>query len=136
MPPVQVYWQALGCTYWVHWHMVEMIGPSEQKELEGQEKVNTLTQKHRLRAVAQPFLCKSLRGVYSLPYLGQPPTKAAEALSRAEWWELLFFMKKLEAQEQKEITFLIQQDQGEQVWASACSGEMGGREQGRTLGRG
>ncbi|XP_032537914.1 cullin-9-like isoform X3 [Chiroxiphia lanceolata] len=115
MPPVQVYWQALGCTYWVHWHMVEMIGPSEQKELEGQEKVNTLTQKHRLRAVAQPFLCKPLGGLYSLPYLGQPPTKAAEALSRAEWWELLFFVKKLEAQEQKEITFLIQHDQGEQV---------------------
>ncbi|XP_032537912.1 cullin-9-like isoform X2 [Chiroxiphia lanceolata] len=111
----QVYWQALGCTYWVHWHMVEMIGPSEQKELEGQEKVNTLTQKHRLRAVAQPFLCKPLGGLYSLPYLGQPPTKAAEALSRAEWWELLFFVKKLEAQEQKEITFLIQHDQGEQV---------------------
>ncbi|XP_051648888.1 cullin-9-like isoform X4 [Manacus candei] len=115
MPPVQVYWQALGCTYWVHWHMVEMIGPSEQKELEGQEKVNNLTQKHRLRAVAQPFLCKPLGGLYSLPYLGQPPTKAAEALSRAEWWELLFFVKKLEAQEQKEITFLIQHDQGEQV---------------------
>ncbi|XP_064503910.1 cullin-9-like isoform X2 [Pseudopipra pipra] len=115
MPPVQVYWQALGCTYWVHWHMVEMIGPSEQKELEGQEKVNNLTQKHRLRAVAQPFLCKPLGGLYSLPYLGQPLTKAAEALSRAEWWELLFFVKKLEAQEQKEITFLIQHDQGEQV---------------------
>ncbi|XP_027563617.1 cullin-9-like, partial [Neopelma chrysocephalum] len=136
MPPVQVYWQALGCTYWVHWHMVEMIGPSEQKELEGQEKVNTLTQKHRLRAVAQPFLCKPLGGLYSLPYLGQPPTKAAEALSRAEWWELLFFVKKLEAQEQKEITFLIQHDQGEQVWASACSEEMGGRKRGRTLGKG
>lgn len=46
----QVYWQALGCMYWVHWHMVEIIGPSEQKELEGQEKVNNLTGNHRLRA--------------------------------------------------------------------------------------
>lgn len=66
-------------------------------------------------------------GLYSLPYLGQRLPKAAEALSRAEWWELLFFVRKLEAQEQKEITCLIQQHQGEQVGTSACSGEMGGR---------
>ncbi|CAN8202891.1 unnamed protein product [Coccothraustes coccothraustes] len=115
MPPVQVYWQALGCTYWVHWHMVEIIGPSEQKELEGQEKVNTLTRNHRLRAVPQPFLCKPLGGLFSLPYLGQRLPKAADTLSRAEWWELLFFVRKLEAQEQKEITCLIQQHLGEQV---------------------
>ncbi|KAM6139388.1 cullin-9-like isoform 1-T1 [Phoenicopterus ruber ruber] len=115
MPPVQVYWQALGCTYWVHWHMVEIIGPSGQEEHEGQEKVSTLTHNHKLAAVAQPFFCKPFGGLRSLPYLGQQPTKAAEALSRGEWWELLFFVKKLEAQEQKEITCLIQQDQGEQL---------------------
>ncbi|XP_071437749.1 cullin-9-like isoform X2 [Pithys albifrons albifrons] len=115
MQSVQVYWQALGCTYWVHWHMVEIIGASGQKELKGQQKVNTLTRSHRLRAVAQPFLGKPLGGLYSLPYLGQPPTQAAEALSRAEWWELLFFVRKLEAQKQKEINFVIQQDQGQQV---------------------
>ncbi|XP_059688917.1 cullin-9-like [Gavia stellata] len=114
-PPVQVYWQALGCTYWVHWHMVEIIGPSGQEEHEGQEKVSTLTHNHRLAAVAQPFFCKPSGGLYSLPYLEEQPTKAAEALSRAEWWELLFFVKKLEVQEQKEITCLIQQDQGEQL---------------------
>ncbi|XP_066172808.1 cullin-9-like [Sylvia atricapilla] len=115
MPPVQVYWQALGCTYWVHWHMVEIIGPSEQKELEGQQKVNILTRNHRLRAAPQPFLCKPLGGLYSLPYLGQHLPEAAESLSRAEWWELLFFVRKLQAQEQEEITRLIQQHQGEQV---------------------
>lgn len=87
-------------------------------------------------AVAQPFFCKPFGGLYSLPYLGEQLTKAAEALSRAEWWELLFFMKKLEVQEQKEIMSLIQQDQGEQVRARACSGELGGRERGRTIGKG
>ncbi|XP_049689421.1 cullin-9-like isoform X2 [Accipiter gentilis] len=114
-PPVQVYWQALGCTYWVHWHMVEIIGPSGQEEHEGQEKASALTRNHKLAAVAQPFFCKPFGGLYSLPYLGEQPTKAAEALSRAEWWELLFFVKKLEVQEQKEIISLIQQDQGEQL---------------------
>ncbi|KAM9297796.1 cullin-9-like [Morus bassanus] len=113
-PPVQVYWQALGSTYWVHWHMVEIIGPSGQEEHEGQ-KLSTLTHNHKLAAVAQPFFCKPFGGLYSLPYLEERPTKAAEALSRAEWWELLFFVKKLEAQEQKEIACLIQQDQGEQL---------------------
>uniref|UniRef100_A0A8B9ZDG7 Cullin-9 n=1 Tax=Buteo japonicus TaxID=224669 RepID=A0A8B9ZDG7_9AVES len=132
-PPVQVYWQALGCTYWVHWHMVEIIGPSGQEEHEGQEKVSALTRNHKLAEVQvkMPF-----GGLYSLPYLGEQPAKAAEALSRAEWWELLFFVKKLEVQEQKEIISLIQQDQGEQVRSRACSGELGGRERGRTIGKG
>lgn len=76
-------------------------------------------------AVPQPFLCKPLGGLYSLPYLGQQLPKAAETLSRAEWWELLFFVRKLEAQEQEEISCLIQQHQGEQVGPSACSREMG-----------
>uniref|UniRef100_A0A8D0KZZ2 Cullin-9 n=1 Tax=Strix occidentalis caurina TaxID=311401 RepID=A0A8D0KZZ2_STROC len=109
-PPVQVYWQALGCTYWVHWHMVEIIGPSGQEEPEV-----PMSPFLGARGVfAQPFFCKPSGGLYSLPYLGEQPRKAAEALSRAEWWELLFFVKKLEAQEQKEIACLIQQAQGEQ----------------------
>ncbi|XP_062461878.1 cullin-9-like isoform X1 [Pezoporus occidentalis] len=114
-PPVQVYWQALGCTYWVHWHMVEIIGSSGQEERGGQEKVSTLTRNCRLAAVAQPFFCKPSGGLYSLPYLGEQSTKGAEALSRAEWWELLFFVKKLEAQGQQEVMCIIQQEQGEQL---------------------
>ncbi|XP_061223148.1 cullin-9-like isoform X2 [Neopsephotus bourkii] len=114
-PPVQVYWQALGCTYWVHWHMVEIISSSGQVERGGQEKVSTLTHSCRLAAVAQPLFCKPSGGLYSLPYLGERSTKAAEALSRAEWWELLFFVQKLEAQEQQEVMCIIQQEQGEQL---------------------
>lgn len=52
--PSQVYWQALGCTYWVHWHMVEIIGPSGQEEHEGQEKASALTRNHKLAAGEQP----------------------------------------------------------------------------------
>ncbi|KAM9383000.1 cullin-9-like [Phaethornis superciliosus] len=113
--PVQVYWQSLGCTYWVHWHMLEIIGPPGQEKREGQEKVSTLTHNHKIARVTQPFFCKPFGGLYSLPYLGEQPSKAAETLSRTEWWELLFFVRKLEAWQQKEITCLIQQDQGEQL---------------------
>ncbi|KFO96971.1 Cullin-9, partial [Calypte anna] len=110
--PVQVYWQSLGCTYWVHWHMLEIIGPPGQEKREGWEKCPSLL---CCPAVTQPFVCKPFGGLYSLPYLGEHPSKAAEALSRTEWWELLFFVRKLEARQQKEITCLIQQDHGEQL---------------------
>uniref|UniRef100_A0A8V0Z6L4 Cullin family profile domain-containing protein n=1 Tax=Gallus gallus TaxID=9031 RepID=A0A8V0Z6L4_CHICK len=106
-PPVQVYWYASGCTYWVHWHMVEIIGFSGQEEHEGREKVSTVRYSHKLAAATQPLFSKPPGGLYSLPYLGQQPSRAAATLSRAEWWELLFFVKKLEAQQQEEIVRLI-----------------------------
>ncbi|XP_017690827.1 PREDICTED: cullin-9 [Lepidothrix coronata] len=123
MHTVQVLWRSTGRIYWMRWQILEIIGFGDWwEDPAAQEKEYSPIKSFNLDTVAQPFLCKPLGGLYSLPYLGQPPTKAAEALSRAEWWELLFFVKKLEAQEQKEITFLIQHDQGEQVWASACTG--------------
>ncbi|XP_032539493.1 cullin-9-like isoform X5 [Chiroxiphia lanceolata] len=116
MHTVQVLWRSTGRIYWMRWQILEIIGFGDWwEDPAAQEKEYSPIKSFNLDTVAQPFLCKPLGGLYSLPYLGQPPTKAAEALSRAEWWELLFFVKKLEAQEQKEITFLIQHDQGEQV---------------------
>jgi hypothetical protein len=26
---MQVFWQSTGRTYWVHWHMLEVLGPEE-----------------------------------------------------------------------------------------------------------
>ncbi|XP_074898434.1 cullin-9-like isoform X3 [Buteo buteo] len=116
MHTVQVLWQSTGQTYWMHWHTLEIIGFGDQwEDLAAQEKEYSLIESFNLDTVAQPFFCKPFGGLYSLPYLGEQPAKAAEALSRAEWWELLFFVKKLEVQEQKEIISLIQQDQGEQL---------------------
>ncbi|XP_026702271.1 cullin-9 isoform X2 [Athene cunicularia] len=113
---VQVLWQSTGQIYWMRWHMLEIIGFGDQwEDHAAQEKEYSLVESFNIDTVAQPFFCKPFGGLYSLPYLGEQLTKAAEALSRAEWWELLFFVKKLEAQEQKEITCLIQQAQGEQL---------------------
>ncbi|XP_068865346.1 cullin-9-like isoform X2 [Aphelocoma coerulescens] len=116
MHTVQVLWQSTGRIYWMRWHILEIIGFGDQwEDPAAQEKEYSVRKSFNLDTVPQPFLCKPLGGLYSLPYLGQRLPKAAETLSRAEWWELLFFMRKLEAQEQKEITCLIQQHQGEQV---------------------
>ncbi|XP_077670303.1 LOW QUALITY PROTEIN: cullin-9-like [Eretmochelys imbricata] len=116
MPPVQVLWQSTGRTYWVHWHMVEIIGAGEQPEEEAaQEKVSSLTENLKLTTVTQTFYCKPLGGLYSLPYLMDRLSEDSEALSRAEWWELLFFVKKLEPHEQQEIAQVIWQHQEEQL---------------------
>ncbi|XP_068797000.1 cullin-9 isoform X3 [Struthio camelus] len=114
---VQVLWQSSGRTYWVRWHMLEIIGFGDQREdPAGQEKVYSLIESFNLDTVAQPLFSKPFGGLYSLPYLGEQPSDPAETLSRAEWWELLFFVRKLEVQEQEEITRLVQQEQAEQLW--------------------
>ncbi|XP_074845382.1 cullin-9-like isoform X2 [Carettochelys insculpta] len=116
MPPVQVLWQSTGRTYWVHWHMVEIIGAGEKpEEAAAQEKVSSLTESLNLSTATQTFYCKPLGGLDSLPYLTEWGREDAEALSRAEWWELLFFVKKLDPQEQREIIHLIGQHQEEQL---------------------
>ncbi|XP_054248494.1 cullin-9-like [Indicator indicator] len=112
---VQVCWQRLGRAAWGRGHTPEIAGPWEQEEQEGQEQVTVVTCSRRAAAAAQPLFCKPSGGLHSLPHLREQPSRAAEALSRAEWWELLFFVKKLAAEEQKEIICLIQQEQGEQM---------------------
>ncbi|XP_059215808.1 cullin-9 isoform X2 [Centropristis striata] len=110
-PPVQVYWNSLSRTYWVHWHMVEILGSGSgsQAEKETQEKASTLTETLRLTAVSQTFFSKPPGGLYSLPYLSEGLQREPAALSRAEWWELLFFIKKLEPKQQQEVnTELLQ----------------------------
>lgn len=49
---VQVYWNSLSRTYWVHWHMVEILGSGSscQAEKETQEKASSLTETLKLSA--------------------------------------------------------------------------------------
>lgn len=54
-------------------------------------------------------------GLYSLPYLTDSLQDDAETLTRAEWWEVLFFIKKLEPKQQQEINNLLRQDIDEQA---------------------
>ncbi|XP_062376199.1 cullin-9 isoform X1 [Sardina pilchardus] len=110
-PPVQVYWNSLSRTYWVHWHMIEILGSgtSGQAEKETQDKASTLTETLKLTTVSQTFFSKPPGGLYSLPYLCEGEREEAGVLSRAEWWELLFFIKKLEPKQQQEVNHILLQ---------------------------
>ncbi|XP_067367208.1 cullin-9 isoform X3 [Channa argus] len=115
-PPVQVYWNSLSRTYWVHWHMVEILGSgsSSQAEKETQEKASSLTETIKLTAVSQTFFSKPPGGLYSLPYLSEGLQSETVALSRAEWWEILFFIKKLETKQQQEVNTILLQSLDDQ----------------------
>ncbi|XP_057704477.1 cullin-9 [Corythoichthys intestinalis] len=122
-PPVQVYWNALCRTYWVHWHMLEIVAGGESGGTNGTtdkdalEKVSTLTRTVRLAAASQSMFSKPPGGLYAPPYLSERPgTGEAEGgatLTRAEWWEVLFFVKKLEAKEQREAIRLLMRGEQE-----------------------
>ncbi|CAL8258706.1 unnamed protein product [Lota lota] len=112
-PPVQVHWNSLSRTYWVHWHMVELLGdgPGGSAEKESQEVSSALTETLKLTPVRQTFLSKPPGGLYSLPYMSEEwQVEKTACLSRAEWWELLFFVKKLEPKQQMEANKIIQQN--------------------------
>ncbi|XP_071012602.1 cullin-9-like isoform X4 [Oncorhynchus clarkii lewisi] len=129
-PPVQVYWNSLSRTYWVHWHMVEIMaaGTSGQGEKDVQEKASSLTETIKLTAgkrgspaptdshlMSQTFFSKPPGGLYSLPYLAEGLHADGATLSRAEWWEVLFFIKKLEPKQQQEINNILRQSLDEQM---------------------
>uniref|UniRef100_A0AAR2IGS5 Cullin 7 n=1 Tax=Pygocentrus nattereri TaxID=42514 RepID=A0AAR2IGS5_PYGNA len=116
-PPVQVYWNSISRTYWVHWHMVEILGSgsSGQAEKETQEKATSLTETLKLTTVSQTFFSKPPGGLYSLPYLIDSLHDDESTLTRAEWWEVLFFIKKLEPKQQQEVNNILRQNLDEQL---------------------
>lgn len=65
--------------------------------------------------MSQTFFSKPPGGLYSLPYLSEGLQAESQTLNRAEWWEILFFIKKLEPKQQQEVNGLLQQDLDEQV---------------------
>lgn len=66
-------------------------------------------------AVSQTFFSKPPGGLYTLPYLMEGSQDDAGTLSRAEWWEVLFFIKKLEPKQQQEINNILRQSLDEPV---------------------
>ena len=65
--------------------------------------------------MSQTFFSKPPGGLYSLPYLAEGLQVDRTCLSRAEWWEVLFFIKKLEPKQQQEINNILRQNLDDQA---------------------
>ncbi|XP_008064313.1 cullin-9 [Carlito syrichta] len=105
VPPVQVFWQSTGRTYWVHWHMLEILGSEEATEDTASAAVEKGAGATVLGTAFLSWDWNPVDGLYSLPYLQPKPQKSERLgyLTQAEWWELLFFIKKLDLCEQQPI---------------------------------
>ncbi|XP_069624318.1 cullin-9 isoform X1 [Ranitomeya imitator] len=103
MPPVQVLWRSTGRTYWVHWHMVEIISCGDQPEENNPEKASLFGDSAKVPPVAPALSGKPSGGMYALPYLGAAACDLRGNLRQDEWWEILFFIWRLEPQEQQEV---------------------------------
>ncbi|XP_058518611.1 cullin-7 [Ochotona princeps] len=111
MPPAQVFWESTGRTYWVHWHMLEILGFEEDIEDvavadQCQQAVGALDQ-------ARPSLrWKPMSELYAAPYVlpDDDDSEEREHLTQAEWWELLFFIRQLEESDHQVILQLLQEN--------------------------
>ncbi|XP_066106934.1 cullin-9 isoform X1 [Saccopteryx bilineata] len=102
-PCVQVFWQSTGRTYWVHCHMLEILGPEKAAGDTASAAVEKGAGATVLGTALPSWDWKPVDGLYSLPYLQPEPQKKLRHLTQAEWWELLFFIKKLDICEQEPI---------------------------------
>nr|XP_015092906.1 cullin-7 [Vicugna pacos] len=113
VPPVQVLWESTGRTYWVHWHMLEILGFEEDIEdaVEADEYQGTVIS--GAVGVALPsWRWKPMTELYAMPYVlpEDEDTEESEHLSQAEWWELLFFIKKLDGPDHQEVLQILQEN--------------------------
>uniref|UniRef100_A0A5F8GYE1 Cullin 9 n=1 Tax=Monodelphis domestica TaxID=13616 RepID=A0A5F8GYE1_MONDO len=122
MPPVQVLWQSTGRTYWVHWHMVEILGPVTEDKVAAEPEKGTGSSGPQAPGIDW----KPLGGLYALPYLKPEAQSNTESgcLSQAEWWELLFFIKKLDGPEQQEFLRLLQENPDGETLEEEALGEL------------
>ncbi|XP_004379533.1 cullin-7 isoform X2 [Trichechus manatus latirostris] len=113
MPPVQVLWESTGRTYWVHWHMLEILGFEEDIENVVDVYAYQGAMGSGALGVALPsWRWKPMTELYALPYALPEDEDAEEIehLTQAEWWELLFFIKKLDVADHQEVIQILQEN--------------------------
>nr|AKZ42355.1 cullin-7 [Castor fiber] len=113
VPPVQVLWESTGRTYWVHWHMLEILGFEEDIEdaVEADEYQGAVVSGTLGRALPS-WRWKPMTELYAVPYVlpEDEDTEESEHLTQAEWWELLFFIKKLDGPDRQGVLQLLQEN--------------------------
>ncbi|XP_010615947.1 cullin-7 isoform X1 [Fukomys damarensis] len=119
VPPAQVWWESTGRTYWVHWHMLEILGFEEDNEdlMEAADHQGAVVS-GVLNGVLPSWRWKPMTELYAVPYVlpeDEDPEESAH-LSQAEWWELLFFIRKLDGADHQEVLQMLQENlDGEHV---------------------
>ncbi|XP_045365175.2 cullin-9 isoform X1 [Camelus bactrianus] len=120
VPPVQVFWESTGRTCRVHWYMLEILGPEEAAEDTASAAMEKGAGATGLGTVLPSWDWKPVDELYSLPYLQPEPRKNELGyLTQAEWWELLFFIKKLDVSEQQPIFQNLQENLDETLGEKA-----------------
>ncbi|XP_037698066.1 cullin-7 isoform X2 [Choloepus didactylus] len=113
MPPAQVLWESTGHTYWVHWHMLEILGFEEDIEdvVEADENRGAMV-RGTLGLALPSWRWKPMTELYAVPYVlpEDEETEESEHLTQAEWWELLFFIKKLDEPDHREVLQILQEN--------------------------
>ncbi|XP_072801060.1 cullin-9 isoform X2 [Vicugna pacos] len=120
VPPVQVFWESTGRTCRVHWYMLEILGPEEAAEDSASAAMEKGAGATGLGTALPSWDWKPVDELYSLPYLQPEPRKNELGyLTQAEWWELLFFIKKLDISEQQPIFQNLQENLDETLGEKA-----------------
>ncbi|XP_005389805.1 PREDICTED: cullin-7 isoform X2 [Chinchilla lanigera] len=113
VPPAQVLWESVGRTYWVYWHMLEILGFEEDFEdlVEATDHQEAVVS-GALGGVLPSWRWKPMTELYAVPYVLPEDEDAEESehLSQAEWWELLFFIRKLDGADHREVIQMLQEN--------------------------
>ncbi|XP_069879806.1 cullin-7 isoform X2 [Dipodomys merriami] len=119
VPPVQVLWESTGRTYWVHWHMLEILGFEEDiEDVVEADEFHGAVVSGALGGALPSWHWKPMMELYAVPYVlpEEEDAEESEHLTQAEWWELLFFVRKLESSDRQEVVQLLQDNMdGEHV---------------------
>ncbi|KAF3831552.1 hypothetical protein GH733_000364 [Mirounga leonina] len=113
VPPVQVFWESTGRTYWVHWHMLEILGFEEDiEDVVEADEYHGAAVSGALGVALPSWRWKPMKELYAVPYVLPEDEDAEESehLSQAEWWELLFFIKKLNGPNHQEVLQILQEN--------------------------
>ncbi|XP_075060637.1 cullin-9-like isoform X2 [Mixophyes fleayi] len=99
MPPVQVHWQRLGCTYWVQWDMLEIV--NSNVEMRERKNITALT----AEPVTPALHWTTSRRTDPIRSL----KTVTELIRQDEWWEILFFIRQLDHEGHQKVMEVIRE---------------------------
>ncbi|CAM9988953.1 unnamed protein product [Lampetra planeri] len=123
-PPVQVYWDSMQATYWVNWNMVAIMPDESPTDVQCVTEMRVvLACPSSTEPAKMPG--RPLAGLYAFPYLweasGGPERwngpEEGSSLGRTHWWELHFFLRKLEGGQQDKACDIIRDATGLPVFS-------------------